>query len=314
MTVPLLRAADLPRAAGSPGPAPDGAGRHLWLGTSWKMTKTLAEARAYVSDLHREAVPDGVELFVLPPLTALHAVLDARPDGSVLRVGAQNGHWAPDGPVTGEVSMRQLRDAGAEIVEIGHSDRRAQFSETDQVVAAKVTAALDQHLVPLVCVGEPWSVRASGRAAAHVGEQVRTALSGVAPHDLARVLVAYEPVWAIGDSGRAAAPGHIVGVLDRVRSVVEELAPGVGLRGLLYGGSVTAANAGALLDLVDLDGLFVGRAAWTADGLAALLRTCGDVAARRTAAHPARPSDARPANADGTSDHLLAPTPTRRSR
>jgi len=273
------------------------------------MTKTLAEARAYVSDLHREAVPAGVEPFVLPPLTALHAVLDARPDGSVLRVGAQNGHWAPDGPVTGEVSMRQLRDAGAEIVEIGHSDRRAQFGETDQVVAAKVTAALDQHLVPLVCVGEPWSVRAAGRAAAHVGEQVRTALSGVAPHDLARVLVAYEPVWAIGDSGRAAAPGHIVGVLDRIRTVVDELAPGVGLRGLLYGGSVTAANAGALLDLPDLDGLFVGRAAWTADGFAALLRTCGDVATRRTAAHPV---DARAANV--TSDHLLEPTPTRRSR
>jgi len=99
------------------------------------------------------------------------------------------------------------------------------------------------------------------------------------------------------------------GVLDRIRTVVDELAPGVGLRGLLYGGSVTAANAGALLDLPDLDGLFVGRAAWTADGFAALLHTCGDVATRRTAAHPV---DARAANV--TSDHLLEPTPTRRSR
>ncbi len=318
MTVPLLRAVDPQSPSGPAGVAPDGAGR-LWLGTSWKMTKTLAEARAYVTDLLREPVPTGVETFVLPPLTALQTVLDARPEGATLRVGAQNGHWAPDGPVTGEVSMRQLRDAGAEIVEIGHSERRAQFGETDQVVAAKVTAALDQHLVPLVCVGEPWSVRASGRAAAHVGEQVRTALSGVAPHDLARVLVAYEPVWAIGDSGRAAAPGHIVGVLERIRAVVEELAPGVGLRGLLYGGSVTPANAEALLALDALDGLFVGRAAWTADGFAALARTCGQVAARRltssspattvpaSAPNPAPPSAPTPAP-------VPTPSPTRRSR
>ena len=294
MSTPLLRAVE---EAGAPAdPADRGRGR-LWLGTSWKMTKTLAEARAYVADLVREPVPAGVEVFVLPPLTALHAVLDARPAGSPLRVGAQNAHWAADGPVTGEVSMHQLRDAGAEIVEVGHSDRRAQFGETDQVVAAKVTAALDQHLVPLVCVGEPWSVRAGGRAAPFVADQVRTALSGVAPADVAKVLVAYEPVWAIGASGRAAAPGHVVGVLDRIRSVVAELAPGHELAGLLYGGSVTTANAEALLDLRDLDGLFVGRSAWTADGFVELLRLCGRAAGRPAPTN--RPSD---------------PTPSRRSR
>ncbi len=273
MTAPLSRVADHHPKAREDG--------RLWLGTSWKMTKTLAEARAYVNGLAREPVPDGVEVFVLPPLTALHAVLDARPAGFPLRVGAQNAHWAPDGPVTGEVSMHQLRDAGAEIVEIGHSDRRSQFGETDQIVAAKVTAALDQHLVPLVCVGEPWSVRAEGRAAAYVGEQVRTALSGVAPGDVEHVLVAYEPVWAIGDSGRAAVPVDVVGVLGRIRSVVAELGPGARLRGLLYGGSVNAANAEALLDLEDLDGLFVGRSAWTVDGFAELLRICGRTASRR---------------------------------
>lgn len=283
MSTPLLRPAD---EAVRPAGEADRAGRTLWLGTSWKMTKTLAEARAYVADLVREPVPAGVEVFVLPPLTALHAALDARPEGSALRLGAQNGHWAPDGPVTGEVSMRQLRDAGAEIVEIGHSDRRAQFGETDQVVAAKVTAALDQHLVPLVCVGEPWSVRAGGRAAAYVAEQVRTALSGVAPADVANVLVAYEPVWAIGDSGRAAAPGHVVGVLDRIRSVVAELGRDVSLRGLLYGGSVSTANAAALLDLADLDGLFVGRAAWSVDGFVELLHLTVEAAGRRASRTP----------------------------
>ena len=253
----------------------------LWLGTSWKMTKTLEQSRTWVHELVREAVPAGVEMFVLPPLTALHAVLAAVPDGSPLQVGVQNAHWAPDGPVTGEVSMRQVRDAGAQIVEIGHSDRRSQFGETDQVVAAKVTAALDQRLVPLVCVGEPWPVRAAGRAAEHVADQVRVALSGVAPADLSKVLVAYEPVWAIGASGRAAAPSRIVGVLDRIRSVVAELAPDARLGGLLYGGSVTTDNAPALLRLDDLNGLFVGRAAWTPAGFAALLAVCGQVAAER---------------------------------
>ncbi|HEY0238066.1 MAG TPA: triose-phosphate isomerase [Friedmanniella sp.] len=256
-------------------------GLPLWLGTSWKMTKTLAESRTYVHDLARTPLPAGVEVFLLPPVTALHAVIAALPAGSAVHVGVQNAHWAPDGPVTGEVSMRQVRDAGAEIVEIGHSDRRSQFGETDQVVAAKVTAALDQRLVPLVCVGEPWSVRAAGRAAEHVADQLRTALSGVAPADLSRVLVAYEPVWAIGDSGRAATPDHVVDVLARIRSVVADLASGARLRGLLYGGSVTTDNAADLLRLDDLDGLFVGRAAWTADGFAALLAVCATTAAQR---------------------------------
>ena len=255
----------------------------IWIGTSWKMTKTLEESRAYAEDLVRRTVPDGVQAFVLPPLTALHAVLAARPADSPLLVGVQNAHWAPDGPVTGEVSMRQVRDAGAQIVEIGHSDRRSQFGESDQVVAAKVTAALDQQLVPLVCVGEPWSARSAGHAEEHVADQVRIALSGVAPTDLSRVLVAYEPVWAIGESGRAATPDHVVGVLDQICSVVAGLAPEARLRGLLYGGSVTTANAGALLGLDALDGLFVGRAAWTVDGLAALLAIGAQVAAERGA-------------------------------
>ncbi len=255
----------------------------LWLGTSWKMTKTIAEARAYVADLAQVAVPPGVEAFLLPPTTALHAVRVALPPGSRLRVGAQNAHWAPDGPVTGEVSMRQVRDAGAEIVEIGHSERRSQLGETDEVVAAKVTAALDQGLVPLVCVGEPEPVRAAGRAEQHVGDQVRAALARVAPADVPRVLVAYEPVWAIGEGGRAAAPSDVVDVLAEIGSVVAGLAPGGGLRGLLYGGSVSTGNAASLLRLRDLDGLFVGRAAWTADGFAALLAIVGEVAAERDA-------------------------------
>ena len=245
------------------------------------MTKTLAEAQAYVEELVQGPVPAGVEVFVLPPLTALHAVRAALPDGSPVRVGVQNAHWAPDGPVTGEVSMRLVRDAGAEIVEIGHSDRRSELGETDQVVAAKVRAAMDQHLLPLVCVGEPWSARAPGRAAGYVADQVRAALAGVGPTDLPRLLIAYEPVWAIGDSGIAAAPSHIAAVLGRVRTALSGLAPGAEPLGILYGGSVTTGNAADLLRLEEVDGLFVGRAAWTPDGFAAILVVCAQVLAER---------------------------------
>nr|WP_183341631.1 triose-phosphate isomerase [Microlunatus antarcticus] len=250
------------------------------MGTSWKMTKTLAESRAYVEELGHTVVPEGVQAFLLPPLTSLHVVLDALPTGSPVLVGVQNAHWGPDGPMTGEVSMTQVRDAGAQVVEIGHSERRGLLGETDEMVAAKVAAALDAGLVPVLCVGEPWSVRSAGRADAYVADQVRSALADVDPDDVSRVVVAYEPVWAIGEGGRAAEPADVVGVLDAIRGAVADLAPGVRLRALLYGGSVTTENATDLLDL-DLDGLFVGRAAWTAAGFTALLSLGGRAVDRR---------------------------------
>ena len=267
---------------------PPGSGpRRLWVGTSWKMTKTLAGAQTYVEELARATVPAGVTAFVLPPLTALHVVRAALAAGTPVVVGVQNAHWAPDGAMTGEVSMRQVHDAGAEIVEIGHSERRNLLGETDAMVADKVSAALAEGLVPLLCVGEPDEVRSAGRQDAFVSDQVRSALSGVAPVDLPRVLVAYEPVWAIGEGGRPATAGDVVGVLDRIRSVVAERAPGARLRGLLYGGSVSTDNAAELLALDQLDGLFVGRAAWTASGFAELLAIAGRVVAGRAGASPA---------------------------
>ena len=281
MTRPLP-ATDADHEPASPGTP----GRRLWVGTSWKMTKTLAEARAYVEQLAPVRVPAGVEAFLLPPLTALHVVIATLPPGSPVRVGVQDAHPGPDGAMTGEVSMHQVRDAGAQIVEIGHSERRDRLGETDEVVAAKVAAALDCDLVPLVCVGEPWAVRSVGSAEDHVADQVRAALSLVAQQDVPRVLVAYEPVWAIGEGGRAAEPSDVVGVLRAIRSAVARLTPGSGLRGVLYGGSVTTDNAAALLELEELDGLFVGRAAWSADGFTALLEIVGRAVTGRATLSP----------------------------
>lgn len=245
----------------------------IWIGTSWKMTKTLAEARAFVDELVacRNAI-DGVRAFVIPPHTAIATVRERLPADVPVIVGAQNAHWAASGAYTGEVSMGMVADAGATLVEIGHSERREQFGETDDDVARKVAAAVAAGLTPLLCVGEPAEVRAAGGELDWVGGQVRRGLSLLAPADRRRVIVAYEPVWAIGEAGREPRPGEIA-------PVMELLSTGCGpddepsrVGAVLYGGSVNPRNAESLLDVPGTDGLFVGRSAWRVADFVELIR------------------------------------------
>jgi triosephosphate isomerase len=242
------------------------------VGTSWKMNKTLAEAIAYVDALVDLGVPSSVEAFVLPAHTALAAVRDRLPQNCGIRLGAQNAHWAPEGAGTGEISMRMVRDAGATIVEIGHSERRAEFGETDEAVARKVAAALSHELTPLVCVGEPRSVRDAGEAEDFVEAQVRAALSRVVGADAGSVVFAYEPVWSIGEGGVPASPAEVAPVVVAIRRAMAENLTGEGR--VLYGGSVDETNAADMLAGSGADGLFVGRAAWSAAGFARLLGLC----------------------------------------
>jgi triosephosphate isomerase len=242
------------------------------VGTSWKMNKTLAEAIAYVDALVDLGVPSSVEAFVLPAHTALAAVRDRLPQNCGIRLGAQNAHWAPEGAGTGEISMRMVRDAGATIVEIGHSERRAEFGETDEAVARKVAAALSHELTPLVCVGEPRSVREAGEAEHFVEAQVRAALSRVVGADAGSVVFAYEPVWSIGEGGVPASPAEVAPVVVAIRRAMTENLTGEGR--VLYGGSVDETNAADMLAGSGADGLFVGRAAWSAAGFARLLGLC----------------------------------------
>ncbi|MGI8459437.1 MAG: triose-phosphate isomerase family protein [Propionibacteriaceae bacterium] len=250
------------------------------MGTSWKMNKTRAQAAAYLDVLVDGLAaagagpgPDPI-VFVIPPLTALTTVADRLPAGSPIIIGAQNAHWESDGAWTGEVSMEMIKDAGAQLLEIGHAERRAWFGEADATVAAKVAAALTADLVPLVCVGEPAEVRDAGAEQAFVGDQVRAALSTTA--EVERVVIAYEPVWAIGEHGRAAAPAEIAPVLATIRSTITELSDGGRPRAVLYGGSVDHDNAGAFLDDPSTDGLFVGRAAWQPADFLDLIALCRD--------------------------------------
>ncbi len=242
----------------------------VWVGTSWKMTKTLAEARTFVDRIAGEVVPAGIQPFVIPPHTALAAVRERLPVDSPVLLGAQNAHWAPEGAWTGEISMAMAADAGARLIEIGHSERRLHFGETDETVAAKTAAALRHDLIPLVCVGEPAEVRDAGRAASFIADQVLAALARVPTTDVGRVLLAYEPIWAIGQAGRAARPEEVSPVLREIVSVVAQLTSGQQVRALLYGGSVHPDNAAALLADPCADGVFVGRSAWQAEGFLTL--------------------------------------------
>ncbi len=255
----------------------------VWIGTSWKMNFTIAEAVAYIDRLTQiltDQPTDGVQPFVLPPHTALAAVRDRLPADSPVLLGAQNAHWAAEGAGTGEISMRMAADAGARIVELGHSERRADFGETDQTVARKVAAALTAGLTPLVCVGESADVRDAGRAETFVAGQVRAALAEVPAGRVSEVVIAYEPVWAIGAQGRVATPAEIGPVLALVSKTAAER--GGPARAVLYGGSVDAEHAADLLADPHTDGLFVGRSAWTPEGLARLIAIGAEHAAPGT--------------------------------
>jgi len=258
----------------------------IWVGTSWKMNKTLAEAASFIDELSAYPLPQGIQPFVLPAHTALASVRDRLPDGSPILLGAQNAHWGPEGEGTGEISMRMAADAGATLIEIGHSERREHFGETDHTVSLKVAAALDHGLIPLLCVGESSSVRDAGKAREIVAGQVAAGLSQVAPSQVGRVIIAYEPIWAIGPSGHSARPEQVAPVLASISEVVADISGGSSARAVLYGGSVNADNAADLLRDPHTGGLFVGRAGWAASAFIQLLELCAPFARECVRADP----------------------------
>lgn len=229
-----------------------------YIGTSWKMTKTLDEASTFAAGLVEAlpTLPDGVQPFILPSHTALSSVRSILGPDSPVILGAQNAHWATPGAHTGEVSMEQIRDAGATLVEIGHSERRSQFGETDEAVMRKTRRAVDLGLQPLICVGESAVTRSMNGHVDFVAGQVAQALAALREDELSRVIVAYEPQWAIGETGRESSPEEVADVLAMIRKEWGAL------EAVLYGGSVTIDNAAGYFELPSVDGLFIGRAAW----------------------------------------------------
>jgi triosephosphate isomerase len=245
--------------------------RSFWIGTGWKMNHTAAETRAYVTELLGRLPPrrQDVSVFVLPPFTALAAAREAI-GAAPLLLGAQNMHWAERGAWTGEISARMLAEFQVDLIEIGHSERRSAFGETDATVNAKVKAALGVGLRPLVCVGDTAPERDAGASVESIVRQVKLAFAGVAASAMQRCLVAYEPVWAIGEGGTPARVEHVRAAHAVVRQAVALRTPH--FVPILYGGSVSGANVAELAAEPEVDGLFIGRAAWTARGFAELIR------------------------------------------
>lgn len=172
-----------------------------WIGTSWKMNKTLAEASGFAEALRdADALRDpAIQRFIIPPFTAVREVKSILSETSI-KVGAQNMHWADQGAWTGEISPLMLRDCNLDIVELGHSERREHFGETNETVGLKTEAAVRHGLIPLICIGETLSDRESGRATEILSDQVIGALSKLSrSQKQAQILLAYEPVWAIGE-------------------------------------------------------------------------------------------------------------------
>jgi len=228
------------------------------IGTSWKMNLTPSEAGAWFA----AAVPalaklDDRDLFVLPPFTAITVARDAL-CRTAIAWGAQDVHPDEAGAHTGDVSAAMLADLGCRFVEVGHSERRRDHREGDALIAAKIASIRRHGMEPLLCVGErtPGPVPAALRV---VTRQLRGALGALDPTELAHVVVAYEPVWAIGVGAMAAPTEHIEAMHAGIHHWLA--AHGASLTPVLYGGSVDATNAGAIANLAGVDGLFVGRAA-----------------------------------------------------
>lgn len=240
------------------------------IAANWKMFKTREEGASFVAALRERGVPEDVEVIVCPPFLALGQAL-AVADETPIRIFAQNMHEAPEGAFTGEVSAPMLTDLGVDGVLLGHSERRQYFGETDKALRQKVPRALAAGLVPLLCVGETEEERERGDTERKLRHQVQEALGDVPRERIPEVVIAYEPVWAIG-TGLSATPEQAQDAIAFVRALVADLdRPGGDAVRVLYGGSLKPDNAAELLALPDVDGALVGGASLEVDSFAAIL-------------------------------------------
>jgi triosephosphate isomerase len=240
---------------------------------NWKMYKTAGESAAFV----KEFLPlvlgvAGVEIVLAPPFPSL-SVVASLTGGTNVGVASQNVHFATEGAYTGEVSPAMVRDAGARYAIIGHSERRQYFSESDDSVNLKVKAALAAGLVPILCLGETLQEREAGKTFEVSGRQLRAGLEGIAGAEAPKVVVAYEPVWAIG-TGKTATPEQAQEVHAFLRGILKELwgADSADAVRILYGGSVKPENIADLMSKADIDGALVGGASLKANAFAGIVK------------------------------------------
>jgi len=243
-----------------------------FVAANWKLFKTIDETVAYVAGL-RAQVREGsdVEVVIAPPFTAIRAAADAA-RGSGIGIAAQDMYWEREGAFTGEISVGMLKDAGAGYVIIGHSERRRLFGETDDTVNRKLVAALGADLTPIVCIGETLDERDGGRTLEVLDRQIQAGLRGLSEAQVASIVIAYEPVWAIG-TGRNATPAQAGEAHAHIRGRLRAWfgAAAAEQCHVLYGGSVKPDNIRDLMALPDVDGALVGGASLTVPSFAAIV-------------------------------------------
>lgn len=240
---------------------------------NWKMNTTVMESVELVKDIQSlvEDIP-GIDVVVCPPFPSLSDVSRVL-KGSSIGLGAQNMYWESEGAFTGEVSAKMILTVGCQYVILGHSERRLYFGETDEGVKKKVVTALAEGLVPILCVGEQSEERASGQTEQVVERQLTRAVDGLSREEMLKVIIAYEPVWAIG-TGKSATPEMANEVHTYLRELLksvydQDVATGVRIQ---YGGSVTEDNAASLLSQTDIDGALVGGASLKAESFNKIVR------------------------------------------
>jgi triosephosphate isomerase len=239
---------------------------------NWKMFKTVDQSRAFIQELGRTFVAvSGLEVAVFPPYVALAGLrgLDTK-----IKIGAQNMFYEEQGAFTGEISPLMLQGL-VDYVLIGHSERREIFKESDEDVNKKVRAALQFKLLPVLCVGETLQERESGKTMAKIKNQLERAVQGLANYEMSKMVVAYEPIWAIG-TGLNASPAQAQEVHHFIRGIWEKLAPGRNLK-ILYGGSVKPENSLELLAQDDISGVLVGGASLKVEQFSAIIHNCAQL-------------------------------------
>jgi triosephosphate isomerase len=245
------------------------------LAANWKMNLTHSEAESYLQSFVSEIRDfNDVDVVIIPPFTAIPALVTASERIQTFRVGAQNMHWAKSGAFTGEISATMLRALYVRYVILGHSERRTLFGETDEIVNRKVKAALDAGLRPIFCLGESLHERDSNQVERVLERQIRKGLEGVSSRDLTEVVVAYEPCWAIG-TGRTATPGEAEEAHMYIRSIlaaVSDRTTADRIR-IQYGGSVKPDNVEELMRQRNIDGALVGGASLDPRSFAQIIRS-----------------------------------------
>ena len=253
--------------------------RRPLMAANWKMNNTIPEAVVLaqeISNRYDKEWKEYVDIAVLPPFTDIKPVKTVFDfDRRVISVGAQNVYWQEDGAFTGEISARMLEEIGVKYCIVGHSERRTIFEETNEEVNRKAKALLKHGIEPIICVGESLSMRETGDFLGYIAGQVRAALAGLQPVEIAKCTIAYEPVWAIG-TGRTATPLQAQEVCGMIRGLLAELA-GEKIADemrILYGGSMNVGNVSLLLEQPDIDGGLVGGAGLKADSFVSLIEAC----------------------------------------